>query len=66
MLVDCEKLREKVDRMLSEIARNDSRPLFKFNFLTLECPEKDLGRATALRNFWAWKCFGDVYGTHTR
>ena len=26
------------------------------SFLELECVEKNIGRATALRNYWNWVC----------
>jgi len=57
-----EDFRREIDERLAELASDDEPPIFSFNFLILECPEKDLGRATAVRNFWAWICYGDVYG----
>lgn len=30
--------------------------LVTFDFLTLDCLEKDTGRAMAMRNYWAFRC----------
>ena len=30
--------------------------LVTFDFLAIECLEKDIGRAMAMRNHWAYRC----------
>ena len=53
--------RRAIEEGLSASIPGDEPCPVSFGFLCLECPEKDLGRATAVRNFWAWKCYGNVY-----
>jgi len=30
--------------------------LYVFDFLELQCYEHQIGKAMAIRNYWAWKC----------
>jgi hypothetical protein len=41
---------------LEEPMVREEPELVAFDFLALECLEKDTGRAMAMRNYWAYRC----------
>jgi|WetSurSiteA1Bulk_404760.scaffolds.fasta_scaffold174315_2 hypothetical protein len=41
---------------LEESMIHEEPELVSFDFLTLDCLEKDIGRAMAIRNYWVYRC----------
>ena len=55
------ELLEEIKEILSEPGCEDpgiagEPELVAGGFLQIECVEKNIGRATALRNYWSWVC----------